>query len=54
MAKNIFVDQFRRKIFKSVTKEIQKLNKLDHNGIFLTDRELEIITLIALEFGGKR
>jgi hypothetical protein len=36
------------------SQENPKLNKLDHNGDFiLTDRELEIITLIALEFGGR-
>jgi DNA-binding NarL/FixJ family response regulator len=49
-----FCRSVREKIFNSATKENPKLNKLDQNGEFiLTDRELEIITLIALEFSGK-
>ena len=49
-----FCRSVREKIFNSATKENLKLNKLDQNGDFiLTDRELEIITLIALEFSGK-
>jgi DNA-binding NarL/FixJ family response regulator len=49
-----FCRSVREKIFSSATKENPKLNKLDQNGDFiLTDRELEIITLIALEFSGK-
>ena len=49
-----FCKAVREKIFNTATKENPKLNKIDTNGNFiLTDRELEIITLIALEFSGK-
>ena len=49
-----FCEQVREKIFTSVTKGNPKLNKpeLPINFI-LTERELEIIILIALEFSGK-
>ena len=49
-----FCEQVREKIFTTVTKGNPKLNKpeLPINFI-LTERELEIIILIALEFSGK-
>lgn len=49
-----FCNQVREKIFSSATKNNSKLNlqknNLEHQ---LTGREIEIITLIALEFSGK-
>lgn len=49
-----FCPQVREKIFLSATKNNSKLNqnklKLEHQ---LSDREIEIITLIALEYNGK-
>lgn len=49
-----FCSVVREKIFSSATKNISKVNKnnlnTDHQ---LTSREIEIITLIALEFSGK-
>lgn len=49
-----FCPQVREKIFLSATKNNPKLNqnklKLEHQ---LSDREIEIITLIALEYNGK-
>ncbi|HTG67279.1 MAG TPA: response regulator transcription factor [Flavobacterium sp.] len=49
-----FCNVVREKIFSSATKNISKVNKnnlnTDHQ---LTSREIEIITLIALEFSGK-
>jgi DNA-binding NarL/FixJ family response regulator len=49
-----FCQPVREKIFNSFTKNNPKLNKneLDTNSI-LTGRELEIITLISLEYSGK-
>jgi DNA-binding NarL/FixJ family response regulator len=49
-----FCQLVREKIFNSLTKSNPKLNKskLDTNSI-LTGRELEIITLISLEYSGK-
>ena len=49
-----FCNAVREKIFNSVTKDNSKLiknNPAVHSN--LTDRELEIITLIALEYSGK-
>lgn len=49
-----FSSQVREIIFNSATKKNPKLNKSKINLEFqLTDREIEIITLIALEFSGK-
>ncbi|MFV5692734.1 response regulator [Flavobacterium sp. LT1R49] len=50
-----FSKPIREKIFNSLTKSNPKLNKngLDTNSI-LTGRELEIITLISLEYSGKQ
>jgi DNA-binding NarL/FixJ family response regulator len=49
-----FCQPVREKIFNSLTKSNPKLNKnaVDTNSI-LTGRELEIITLISLEYSGK-
>lgn len=49
-----FCKSVREKIFNSLTKNNPKLNKseLDTNSI-LTGREIEIITLISLEYSGK-
>ena len=49
-----FCKAVREKIFNTVTKDNSKLiknNSVVHS--ILTDRELEIITLIALEYSGK-
>ncbi len=49
-----FCNSVREKIFNTATKDIPKLNKQKSSiDIELTGRELEIITLIALEFSGK-
>lgn len=49
-----FCKAVREKIFTNVTKENPKLNEVIQQGnLILTDRELEIIKLIALEFSGK-
>jgi DNA-binding NarL/FixJ family response regulator len=49
-----FCKSVREKIFNTATKDNPKLNKPDLKGnLALTDRELEIITLISLEFSGK-
>ncbi|MES2241129.1 MAG: response regulator transcription factor [Bacteroidota bacterium] len=49
-----FCDQVREQIFSTATKNISKLNKSNLNPEYqLTAREIEIITLIALEFSGK-
>lgn len=49
-----FCNQVREKIFSTATKDISKLNKGKLNPEFpLTGREIEIITLIALEYSGK-
>jgi len=49
-----FCQSVREKIFNNITKDNSKLNlyKPNSNSI-LTERELEIITLISLEFSGK-
>ncbi|MBG6109633.1 DNA-binding NarL/FixJ family response regulator [Flavobacterium sp. CG_9.10] len=49
-----FCEAVREKIFNNVTKDNPKLNKIDSalNSI-LTGREIEIITLISLEYSGK-
>ncbi len=49
-----FCNSVREKIFHSVTKDNKKVNKeSSFKNLILTERELEIITLIALEFSGK-
>ncbi|WP_413997818.1 response regulator [Flavobacterium sp. W1B] len=49
-----FSKSVREKIFNTATKNISKLNKQKPNiNSLLTERELEIITLIALEYSGK-
>lgn len=49
-----FSNLVREKIFNTATKDITKLNKQKLNiNSLLTERELEIITLIALEYSGK-
>lgn len=49
-----FCDQVREKIFSSATKNNAKLNKTNLELDFqLSNREIEIITLIALEYSGK-
>lgn len=49
-----FCKAVREKIFSTVTKDNPKLNKSYLKGnLTLTERELEIITLISLEFSGK-
>ena len=49
-----FSNLVREKIFNTATKDIPKLNKQKPNiNSILTERELEIITLIALEYSGK-
>lgn len=49
-----FCKSVRKKIFNTATKNNPNLNKPDLKGnLALTDRELEIITLISLEFSGK-
>jgi DNA-binding NarL/FixJ family response regulator len=49
-----FCNTVREKIFNTATKDNSKLNKQKPNiGSILTERELEIIILIALEHSGK-
>lgn len=49
-----FSNSVREKIFYSVTKDNIKINKeISLKNFILTERELEIITLIALELSGK-
>jgi DNA-binding NarL/FixJ family response regulator len=49
-----FCKVVREKIFNTVSQDIPKLNKYNPNvNSILTGRELEIITLISLEFSGK-
>ena len=49
-----FCTTVREKIFNSATKNISKLNKQQPEiDLLLTGREIEIITLIALEYSGK-
>ncbi len=49
-----FCNSVREKIFHSVTKDNAKINKeFSFKNLILSERELEIITLIALEFSGK-
>lgn len=49
-----FCKSVREKIFNTFTKDIPKINKYDHKvNSVLTGRELEIITLISLEYSGK-
>jgi DNA-binding NarL/FixJ family response regulator len=49
-----FCETVREKIFNNVTKDNPKLNKTTSNiNSLLTGRELEIITLISLEYSGK-
>lgn len=49
-----FCNAVREKIFSTVAKDNPKLNKSFRNGnLILTERELEIIILISLEFSGK-
>jgi len=49
-----FCKTVREKIFNTFTKDIPKINKYDpKTHSILTGRELEIITLISLEFSGK-
>lgn len=49
-----FCQSVREKIFNSFTKNNPKLNKSEPNtNSILTGRELEIITLISLEYSGK-
>ena len=49
-----FCESVREKIFNNVTKDLPKLNKIDSELIsILTGREIEIITLISLEYSGK-
>ncbi|MFV5695872.1 response regulator [Flavobacterium sp. LB3P122] len=50
-----FSKPIREKIFNSLTKSNPKLNKKELNtNSILTGRELEIITLISLEYSGKQ
>lgn len=49
-----FCESVREKIFNNVTKHNLKLNKIDSDlNSILTGREIEIITLISLEYSGK-
>lgn len=48
-----FCEAVREKIFNNVAKGNPKLNKVFTDNTLLTGRELEIITLIALEYSGK-
>ena len=49
-----FCRDVRQKIFRTVTKGNEKLNKRElYDNIILTERELEIIILRSLEFSGK-
>lgn len=49
-----FCNIVREKIFSNATENLEKLNKDNpQSKIFLSGREIEIITLIALEFSGK-
>lgn len=49
-----FCPNVREKIFNSATENLAKLNKNKRsNNVLLSERETEIITLIALEFSGK-
>jgi DNA-binding NarL/FixJ family response regulator len=49
-----FCETVREKIFHNVTKDNPKLNRINSNlNSLLTGRELEIITLISLEYSGK-
>lgn len=48
-----FCKSVREKIFNFVTKDIVKINKSSNTNHILTDREIEIITLISLELSGK-
>ena len=49
-----FCETVREKIFHNVTKDNPKLNRITSNlNSLLTGRELEIITLISLEYSGK-
>jgi DNA-binding NarL/FixJ family response regulator len=49
-----FSETVREKIFNNVTKDNPKLNKINPTiNSLLTGRELEIITLISLEYSGK-
>lgn len=49
-----FCTSVREKIFSTATENIDKLNKnKTETNILLSGREIEIITLIALEFSGK-
>jgi DNA-binding NarL/FixJ family response regulator len=49
-----FCRDVHQKIFSTVTKGNLKLNKRElHDSVLLTERELEIIILISLEFSGK-
>lgn len=49
-----FCEAVREKIFNNVTKDNPKLNKIDSDlNSILTGREIEIITLISLEYSGK-
>jgi len=49
-----FCKSVREKIFSTVTKDNPKLNRQESNpNSILTERELEIITLISLEYSGK-
>lgn len=49
-----FCKSVREKIFNTATRNIPKLKTVDHkDSLMLTEREIEIITLIAHEFSGK-
>jgi DNA-binding NarL/FixJ family response regulator len=49
-----FCDTVREKIFSNATRDNSKLNKHSPSiNSILTEREIEVITLIALEFSGK-
>ena len=49
-----FSDTVREKIFNNITKDNPKLNRINPiTNALLTERELEIITLISLEYSGK-
>lgn len=49
-----FCKTVREKIFYNVTKDNPKLNRINSNiNSLLTGRELEIVTLISLEYSGK-
>jgi DNA-binding NarL/FixJ family response regulator len=49
-----FCKSVREKIFNTATKNIPKLKTVDQkDSLMLTEREIEIITLIAHEFSGK-